>query len=192
MEGLRESRQGSGLGLATSYSIIKNHGGLITAESKLGVGTAFYIYLPASENLLPKKKQKQKESTLAGKGRILVMDDEKVIREMLSNMLCPDGYEVVLTEDGAETIEQYTKAKDSGEPFDAVIMDLVIPGGMGGKEAIKELLKIDPEAKVLASSGYATDPIMANYKKYGFSAIVTKPYSATQLERSLRSLLRKK
>ena len=185
-------QKGSGLGLATSYSIIKNHGGYITVESKVENGATFHIYLPASKKSVAVEKEAKAEVVTTGEGRILVMDDEETIREMLSKMLPLAGYKVILTEDGAEAIEQYAKAQKSGKPFGAVIMDLTIPGGMGGKEAIKKLLEIDPDAKVIVSSGYATDPIMSVYKKYGFSAVITKPYSVAQIEKVLQSLLRKK
>ncbi len=186
-------KKGSGLGLATVYSIAKNHGGHITVQSTQNVGTTFHIYLPASEKPAPiKEKEALKEAPIHGKGRILVMDDEEVIRELLSQELTDVGYTVGLTADGAEAIEQYTKAKESGQPFDAVIMDLTIPGGMGGKEAIKHLLELDSTAKVIVSSGYATDPILADYEKYGFSGVVAKPYNVTQIEKTLHDLLRKK
>ena len=184
--------KGSGLGLATTYSIIKNHDGYITVESEVGVGTIFRIYLPASKRPVPiKKREEAVQSAFPGRGKILVMDDEEIIREMLSKMLPLAGYEVELVKDGAEAIERYVKAKKAGQPFDAVIMDLTVPGGMGGREAIKELLEIAPAAKVIVSSGYATDSIMADYKKYGFSAIATKPYSTGELERILHNILKK-
>jgi PAS domain S-box-containing protein len=182
-------QKGSGLGLATSYSIIKNHDGYITVESELGVGTTFHVYLPASEKPALEKKEAAKEVPVRGQGRILVMDDEEIIREMLSSMLSTAGYEATLTIDGAEAIERYAKAKDSGQPFDAVILDLTVAGGMGGKETIRKLLEIDPDVKAVVSSGYSTDPIMADFKKYGFSAVVTKPYSVGELEKTLRSIL---
>jgi PAS domain S-box-containing protein len=182
-------QKGSGLGLATTYSIIKNHEGYITVESEVGVGTTFHIQLPASKKPAPVKAKAKKEAPVGGKGRILVMDDEEMIRKMLSKMLPLDGYDVELAKDGAEAVELYRKARESGQPFDAVIMDLTIPGGMGGKEAIKKLLEIDPDVKAIVSSGYATDPIMADFKKYGFSAVVTKPYSFEELEKTLRNML---
>ncbi|MFC1949716.1 PAS domain S-box protein [Chloroflexota bacterium] len=185
-------QKGSGLGLATSYSIIQKHGGHIAIESKLGAGTTVHVYLPASMETAPIREEVIAEAVLVGKGRILIMDDEEIIQQFLHSGLTWIGYEVVLTKDGAEAIECYSKAKESGQPFDAVIMDLPIPGGMGGKEAIKKLLEIDPDATVIVSSGYATDPIMADYRKYGFSAVATKPYVIEQLNETLYKLLSNK
>ncbi|MCK4274041.1 MAG: PAS domain S-box protein [Dehalococcoidales bacterium] len=185
-------KKGSGLGLPTAYSIIKNHGGYITAESTQNKGSTFYIYLPASSKPARTKKEPKPGSPTQAGGRILVMDDEEVIRKMLNNMLSLAGYKAELTSDGDEALEKYSRALESGDPFDAVIMDLTIPGGMGGKEAIKKLLEIDPGASVVVSSGYATDPIMSEYKKYGFSAVIAKPYSVKQLEETLRSLSKRK
>ena len=185
-------QKGSGLGLATTYSIIKNHSGHITVESTATVGTTFHIYLPASKKAMPKKKEERIQPPFLGRGRILVVDDEETIRELLHAELTDIGYEVELAGDGAEALERYMKARESGNPFDAVIMDLTIPGGMGGKEAIKQLLEIDPVAKAIVCSGYSTDPVMADYKKYGFSAVVAKPYSVGELGKTLRSILKGK
>ena len=183
-------QKGSGLGLATTYSIIRRHDGYITAKSTPTAGTTFYIYLPASEKPTPKKRAEYAvQAAFLGKGRILVMDDEEAIREMLDNMLIAAGYEVELTSNGAEAIERYIKAKETGRLFDAVILDLTVPGGMGGKETIKKLLKIDPNVIAIVSSGYSTASIMSEFKKYGFSAVVTKPYSAGELERELQRLI---
>jgi len=117
------------------------------------------------------------------------MDDEDMIRTLLSRMLATAGYEVELTQEGGEAVKKYTAAKKSGKPFDAIILDLTIPGGMGGKETIKKLLEIDPDVKAIVSSGYATDPIMSEYKKYGFSGVVPKPYKLRQMEEILHNLL---
>jgi two-component system cell cycle sensor histidine kinase/response regulator CckA len=117
------------------------------------------------------------------------MDDEDIVRMLLGRMLAGAGYEVELTKEGAEAVQKYNEAKKSGKPFDAVILDLTVPGGMGGKEVLEKLLEIDPEVKAIVSSGYATDPIMSEYKKYGFSAVVIKPYSISQMEEALQSLL---
>ncbi|MBT3362805.1 MAG: response regulator [Chloroflexi bacterium] len=182
-------KKGSGLGLATSYSIIKSHGGSIRVESEIGKGTTFIIYLPASRRASPVKKIKQHDIPVVGKGRILVVDDEEVIRMLLRRVLIDAGYKVETVSDGAEAIELYTVAMDTGNPFSAVIMDLTIPGGMGGKEAVGKILQIDPGAKVIASSGYSTDSILADYGKYGFSAVATKPYTLGELEATLQQTL---
>ena len=126
-----------------------------------------------------------------GKGKILIMDDEESIRELLYTELTETGYDVELANDGTQAIAQYIEAKEAGQSFDAVILDLTIPGGMGGKEAITKLLEIDPKVKAIVSSGYATDPIISEYKKYGFSAVVTKPYSVVEIEKALHGLLNK-
>ena len=173
-------QKGSGLGLATTYSIIQKHNGYITVESELGVRTTFYIYLPVSQKEILEKKDTDKQP-IAGEGKILLMDDEEMVRDVAGRMLEHLGYEVEFAKDGAEAIELYKKAKESGQPFDGVIMDLTIPGGMGGKEAIEKLIEIDPNVKAIVSSGYSTDPIMANFKQYGFSGVVTKPYKVKDL-----------
>jgi len=182
-------QKGSGLGLATAFSIVRNHGGYITAESKQNSGSDVHVYLPASEETAPKIEEIKKEEPIRGRGYILVMDDEEVIRELLSRMLPLSGYEVETAGEGEETIRKYKEARDAGRPFDAVIMDLTIAGGMGGKEAIKKLLEIDPDAKVVVSSGYANDPIMSDYKDYGFKAVITKPYSVRRMEETLSDIL---
>jgi len=184
-------KKGSGLGLSTAYSIIKNHGGYITAEPAQDSGTIFRIFLPATRKPARVKKELKRKHTIQTGGRILVMDDERIIRSMLKNMLSLAGYKAVLTRNGEEALEKYSRAMEAGEPFNAVIMDLTIPGGMGGKEAIIKLRQIDPGVKAIVSSGYATDPIMSEYKKYGFSAVIAKPYSIKQLEETLRSLLKR-
>lgn len=182
-------QRGSGLGLATSYSIVKNHGGHITVESELGIGTTFRLYLPASGEPAPARIEMSRELPVTGKGRILVMDDEATIRLLLSKMLDGAGYEVELAENGEEAIKKYTGAMVAGTPFAAVIMDLTISGGMGGMEATNKLREIDSNLKAIVSSGYSTDPIMANYMKYGFSGVVAKPYQAGELEKTLRNVL---
>jgi PAS domain S-box-containing protein len=185
-------QRGSGLGLTTAYSIVRNHGGTIHAVSKLNKGSAFHIYLPAAKK--PTKGGKIMKAVSGGQagGKVLVMDDEEIIRKMLKNMLSLAGYAVELSADGAEALEKYKEAKKIGDPFNAVIMDLTIPGGMGGREAVQKLLEIDPQAKVIVSSGYATDPIMSEYSKYGFQAVIAKPYSVKQLQETLSGLLTRK
>ncbi len=134
--------KGRGLGLATVYSIINNHDGHITVESEQGVGTVFTVYLPASDSQI--KLQSVENIPAYGKGSILVMDDEELVRDVAGQILETLGYQVQLAANGAEAIELYKKAGESAKPFDVVLMDLTIPGGMGGREAVRELLKIDP------------------------------------------------
>ena len=181
-------QKGSGLGLATCYSIIKQHEGHITVESHLGAGTAFHIYLPASEKEAP-EQEAVVEAPAVGTGRILIMDDEEMVRDVAGKMLERLGYDVAFAIDGEEAVTLYRKAHDAGIAFDAVIMDLTIPGGMGGKEAIVKLLEIDPQAKAIVSSGYSNDPIMADCMQYGFSGVVTKPYSVKNLSEVLLEVL---
>ena len=178
---------GSGLGLATSYSIINNHGGLIRAESVMGAGTTFHIYLPASEKQVAKKEESK---IIKGKGRILVMDDEEALRKVLKIMLTKLGYEVEIAKEGSEAIKLYKKAKESGNPYNAVILDLTVPGGMGGKEAIQKLLEVDPLVKAIVSSGYSDDPVLSNYERYGFKGIVAKPFEAVILSKALHEVLK--
>lgn len=181
---------GSGLGLTTCYSIIKNHNGYITVESEVGAGSTFYIYLPASEvEITPEKDEDAEERPIVGKGKILVMDDEEMIRDVALQMLSHIGYEVEVAEDGADTIELYVKAKESNRPFDTIIMDLTIAGGMGGEETIQKLLETDPEIKAIASSGYSNDPIMASFRDYGFKGVLVKPYKIKELSETLHRVI---
>lgn len=178
--------KGSGLGLATTYSIIENHGGKIQVDSEIGKGTTFKIYLPASSKKeRGTEKHFVRQESLECAGKVLVMDDEEVIREVAGGMLDKLGYEVEFARDGKEAIKKYKKSMEKEEKFDLVIMDLTVSGGMGGKKAIKELLKIDPEIKAIVSSGYSTDPVMANCEDYGFRDFVMKPYSLEDIRRVL-------
>jgi PAS domain S-box-containing protein len=179
---------GSGLGLTTTYSIIKKHDGYVTVKSKVNVGTTFSLYLPASEKKAESVRKIQQEP-LPGHGKILVMDDEEIVRDAAGSMLRELGYDAAFARDGAEAIELFRKTVEAGGRFDAVIMDLTIPGGMGGREAVTRLLALDPALKVIASSGYSNDPIMADYKKYGFSAIVPKPYEIEDLRKALHRVI---
>ncbi len=181
-------QQGSGLGLATAYSIITSHKGHIAVESELHVGTTFFIYLPASPATPPLEKEVE-EKPLVGRGKILVMDDEEAIQEVLVQVLSRCGYEADVARFGAEAIELYKKAYDAGHPYAALIMDLTIPGGMGGKEAIKKLIAIDPHVKAIVSSGYANDPVMANFRQYGFRGVSPKPYQIADLSKVLQNVI---
>ncbi len=180
--------RGSGLGLATSFSIVKNHGGLITVESEEGVGTTFHVFLPARQATRMPEQQRD-EKLIVGRGRILIMDDEPYIRDLAGEMLSLLGYEAVLAKDGSEAIDLYRSAIGSALPFDVVIMDLTVPGGMGGSETIQRLREMDPGVKAIVSSGYSNDPIMADYEKYGFLGVVAKPYSINELSETLTRVI---
>lgn len=181
-------KKGTGLGLATSYATTRRHGGHIAVDSEVGIGTTFSMYLPASDNC-PERPHQSSCAIQEGRGRILVMDDEPSIRDVASQMLLSLGYEVSTSKDGSEAINLYKRSKDGGEPFDAVIMDLTVPGGMGGKEAIGRLRDLDPQIKAIASSGYCNDPIMGDFREYGFAGVLAKPYSATEMNEVLRELI---
>jgi PAS domain S-box-containing protein len=182
-------QKGSGLGLASSYSILKNHGGFVTVDSELGSGSVFHVYLPAASVTTPVQKPSP-NGPIKGKGLVLVMDDEEILRNFVAELLKYLGYEVRLASDGLETIELYGQAIEAGRPFDCVLMDLTIPGAMGGKEAIQRLLEIDPNVTAIVSSGYSDDPVMANYQHHGFRGVVAKPYDAVQLSEVLQKVLR--
>lgn len=175
-------KAGNGLGLATVYSIINRHEGHISVDSVIGEGTVFTLYLPASNQKYFHAKITKDEIKVPGKTlKILVMDDEEMIRMVVTDMLKKQGFSIETANDGEQAIKLYRQSFESGQPFEVVIMDLTIPGGMGGKEAVTEILKIDPEAKVIVSSGYSENPVMANHKKYGFKGITVKPYTIEQL-----------
>jgi len=183
-------QKGSGLGLATSFSIARQHGGHLSVESVVGSGSTFYVYLPASMETLIPKQDKIEHVKAAGKASILVMDDEEAVREVAGRMLKHLGYDdVEFAADGAEAIKLYKAAMASGNPFNVVILDLTIPGGMGGKETVKKLLKIDPGVKAIVSSGYVDDSVSAKYKEHGFSGMIAKPYTLEQLRKALEDVI---
>ncbi len=180
-------QRGSGLGLATTHTILQSHHGYITVKSTLGAGTTFAIYLPAVDRKITASPEKERE-LLSGQGTILVMDDEEMVRNIIGRMLGHLGYQVEFAKDGAEAVELFTQAHESGTAFDAVILDLTISGGIGGKETMETLLKIDPQVKAIVSSGYSDDPIMADFQKYGFSGVIAKPYTIKVLAQVLAGI----
>ncbi len=183
--------EGSGLGLATSYSIIRKHHGLIQAESELGKGTTFIIYLPASTAVVPPVAEPLTANGAApppkraGGGRVLFMDDEDVLQELVGAMLTHLGYEVVCAANGEEALARYGE----GAPFDAVIVDLTVPGGMGGYETVQRLRVVDPQVRAIVSSGYSNDPLMTNFQQYGFSGVIAKPYQMAELGKVLQDVI---
>ncbi len=178
-------QEGSGLGLAICQSIISKHNGYILVESVPEEGTTFIIYLPASD-----KTKIQGKSPVGGYKpyspvKILIMDDEEMVRDVAKAMLTKLGNTVVLAADGVEAVKCYQASMNSDNPIQLVIMDLTVPGGMGGKDAVLEIHKLNPEAKVIVSSGYSNDPVIANFKKYGFCAAISKPFQLQDLSRVL-------
>jgi len=174
---------GRGLGLATVWSIITKHGGHIGVVSKLGKGSTFNFHLPAAETLRQADSKTTVESlkTAPQPARILFLDDDDSICKLASRMLTRCGHSVETVPGGQEAIALYKQSLDAGMRFDVVIMDLTIPGGIGGKEAINDLLALDPHVRAIASSGYADDPVMANYAAYGFKGAAAKPYTQNEL-----------
>lgn len=178
---------GTGLGLAICYSIIHRHGGHITVDSKPGEGTTFLVYLPT----VPHLEAPPSSSPLSprmGTGSILVMDDELLVLEVTQQMLEALGYTVHTAQDGQTAIQQYRRAMEGGAPFDAVIMDLTVPGGMGGKDALLALKTLDPSVYAIVSSGYSTDPVMSDHQAYGFQDVLPKPYTLEKLSRVLHQV----
>lgn len=181
-------QKGSGLGLAVCHSIILKHDGFITVVSTEGAGTTFSIYLPAlfsSENIIVEKKYVTKKSS----GKVMVMDDEELVRDLISNMLNQLGCETVMASDGEEAVKIYKSLLDSDSPVDLIIMDLTIPNGMGGKEAVQKILEINNKAKVIVFSGYSTDPIISNFKDYGFVNALKKPFKFSELSKVVNAVL---
>jgi len=180
---------GSGLGLAISQSIISKHGGHITVESSPGVGTTFTLYLPASMQTKAQDQKSEVYGKASSQAKILIMDDEEMVRTIAKEMLVELGHEVVLSRNGEEAIQLYQEAAKTNKNFDLILMDLTIPGGMGGKKAVQEILAIDSNAKVIVSSGYSNDPIMANFKDYGFCSSIVKPYQLQELSKVINQLM---
>ncbi|HBF38562.1 MAG TPA: hypothetical protein DDW50_14745, partial [Firmicutes bacterium] len=185
-------KEGSGLGLSTSYSIIKRHDGYLEVESEVGLGTTFLIYLPALSQTVIASEIENEIAVAGEKLKILLMDDEEIILTSVAEMLEIYGHQTISARDGGKAIEIYRQALEEGNPFDVVIMDLTVPGGMGGQEAISHLRDIDPTIKAVVSSGYANDPIISNYEQFGFCGVVTKPYKFDELIKVLNQVVQSK
>lgn len=176
--------EGSGLGLATAHSIISHHRGAIACESEPGEGATFTVYLPASDRPSPAPASPKPKAAM-GTGLIMVMDDDENIRRSLATALRLLKHPTVVTARGEECIEEFKRLKTEGQPVQAIILDLTIPGGMGGLETLEQLLKLDPGVNTIASSGYSEGGALANYKEYGFKDILPKPFSIEQLREAI-------
>ena len=182
--------KGNGLGLATTYSIIKSHNGLITVKSEVHAGSTFNVYLPAAlHQQLPAEQPSTFTQAMTGSGRVLVVDDEEAIRALVEFTLTRLGYQVSKAATALEGVNIYREKFESGERFDAVILDLTLPGGMGGKEALKKLIEIDPTVNAIVSSGYATDATMSRYQDFGFRGVIAKPYEAAELGKIVHDVI---
>jgi PAS domain S-box-containing protein len=184
--------KGNGLGLATAYSIVKNHNGLMTVESEVHVGTTFTLYLPAALNVetpVAEEAPKKLAETAHGTGRVLVVDDEDAIRDLVEFTLTRLGYEVSQAATALQGVELYKERLRVGKRFDLVILDLTLPGGLGGKEALKKLIEIDPTVNAIVSSGYATDATMSRYQDFGFRGCIAKPYEAAELGKLVHEMI---
>jgi len=180
---------GSGLGLATVYSIVKNHGGFVDVRSEVDAGTTVFVYLPAAPEL-PARSAPASIPAPARRVRVLVMDDEPMIRSVSTKLLTALGHAPDAVEDGAIAVERYARAKERGEPYDFVILDLTVPGGVGGLEALARLRAIDPDVRAVVSSGYSDDAAVAEYRAHGFRAVLRKPYTLHMLRDTIADVLR--
>ncbi|MBU2511200.1 PAS domain S-box protein [bacterium] len=181
-------QKGSGLGLATGYSIIKKHDGIITVDSKPGVGSTFFIFIPASE-IQKTEASAIYQKSYQGSGNILVMDDDEILKRMMVDMLEDMGFTPFITDEGQQALDEFKRSKEQGTPYQAVILDLTIRGGMGGKETVKEIRKIDANIPVFVASGYSEDDAIANPEEYGFTDSLKKPFGIDQLAEILEKYL---
>jgi PAS domain S-box-containing protein len=183
-------REGSGLGLASAFSVVRNHGGAITAESRLGQGTSMHVYLPAAPDLAPSRRPLEGHvAATPGRGRVLVMDDVASIRRLLERSLSDLGYEVDSVADGQAAIDAYRASQSIGRAYDVVLLDLTVPGAMGGLEALGNLQRLDPAVRALVMSGYCEDPVMAEAAHYGFSGVVQKPFDPAAVAGAIRDAM---
>jgi len=181
-------QRGMGLGLTICHAVAQKHGGAIAVESVVGVGTTFHIYLPAARKLSGKEKAPVPKG-VPRHGRVLVMDDEEGVRRVVGLTLWGMGHSVELAEDGQMAVEVYKKAKSLGRHFDVVMLDLTVRGGMGGRETIQALLKIDPEVKAIAMSGYVHDPVILEPERHGFKGTLAKPFDVGKLQEILSRVM---
>lgn len=186
--------KGTGLGLAVSYSIIRKHGGHISVNSTPGKGTTFHMYIPVASDTYVEKGEPviNSEAEILSGLKILIMDDEEAIRDFLYDALTSKGCKVDVAKEGSEAIEKYKEALSKGEKFNLVILDLTVPGGMGGKGVIMKLRDIDPDVCAIVSSGYSDTDVMSKYKEYGFVDYLNKPYTLSLLYSTIAKIVQEK
>lgn len=181
--------KGSGLGLTSAYSIVRKHGGIITVESMPRIGSVFTVYIPVSLRFGTENSGVKIGCADSRKYKILVMDDESIVREVTSNLLKHLGYEAFQAKNGTEAIEMYLRERELGKPFDALILDLMVPGDIGGPETLKKLRQVDPEVKAIVASGFSNEMIMSRYSSYGFAGLISKPYMIKELDELLQKII---
>lgn len=182
-------KDGTGLGLATSYSIIKKHDGYLEVDSNEGAGSIFTIYIPAISTMNGSIEYRSEPESVPDGLKVLLMDDEAMVRNIVGEMLSLSGHHITTAKDGHEVIQAYLLAKEKGAPFDIVIMEFNIPGSMGGEEAIKYLKAVDPNVKAIVSSGYSSDPVIAEHRQYGFNGALVKPYKLDELNDMISKII---
>jgi CheY-like chemotaxis protein len=189
----RKAQNATGLGLTVCESIAKAHGGSLSVRSEHGYGTTVRFYLPvdadeeaADELGLARSHVEQVPSAVP---RILILEDDPLVRSLITRNLTSQGFEVTETAEGSETIRRYQEAMDQGRIYDLVVLDLTIPNGLGGVRTMERLRQLDPNVLAIVSSGYSDDPVMAKPSAYGFSAVLPKPYEPADLLRLVKSVL---
>lgn len=181
-------RNGSGLGLATAYAVVRKHDGLITVESVEGRGSRFIVCMPATSSEATRSDEVWQPADHDGR-RVLLMDDEEVVRTTVDMMLTDLGFEVVTAAEGGAAVEAYRNALEGEAPFDLVILDLSVPHGLGGIPTLQRLKEIRPDVRAIVASGYSTDSVLADCESYGFSVRLAKPFRIADLDRELQRVL---
>lgn len=185
------SEKGVGLGLAICFAIVRKHNGSISVESVQERGSVFHVNLPAYKHGISREAASTRKPARRDEGRVLLLDDEELVLEIGKELLEYLGYSVTTVQNGEEAVMLYKQAMELKSPFDAVILDLAVPGSLGGKEVMRELMRIDSDVKAIISSGYLTDPIVADYREYGFADVLTKPYDSNELDQKLKKVIGK-
>jgi len=183
-------RKGGGLGLAICHSIIRKHSGYIDVESSVEGGTAFHIYLPASDKNISLESEEKEMAIHKGTGNILVMDDDELVGGVLKHFLINLGYVPEIVYDGKDALKKYEEVHGSDKSFDAVILDLTVPGGMGGLECLRKLKELDPKVKGIVVSGYSNDQVLSDYEKFGFKGMVAKPFTIETVSNEIKKVLK--